>query len=315
MKCLTFLFGLLFSIHLAFSQPLANCNNSLLCPKGFSRNGSTIYYLEGGIDAYLVYKDPDLNVEVPESLPYQQYVPYKDLLLSGVKSLLFEYKNYQGMMDLTSYMVFGLGNYNIITTELLQFANEKILPDQKCLKSIYGWIKPYYKRAFKTLTYEEQKLLFEKIGMAEKYVLYVLNMKNKQKYAAYLEAKGLTEDTKLESFLKRRIDKRQWTIEDCNYWLRTLRNDFTPLLKKKENPASHYQITDSIQANLMIACNHKGDYYLLDSSYNQLTKQHYKFMSRGVDGRINAYMAYDYWSKELYHIDSYGKLSGPHKNE
>jgi len=106
-------------------------------PTGFSIEGFTHYCLLGGVGAYLEYREPDLNIQEPKHLPKLNGFTYSELLLSFIKSLLFEYKNYNGSDGLSAYTLFGLGNYRIINDELLAYANKKVLNNQALLKNIY----------------------------------------------------------------------------------------------------------------------------------------------------------------------------------
>lgn len=233
-----FLFALvLLKLELLSSHAASTCP-SFIVPKGFSSDGDYTSYLEGGSTPYLVYNIQDFNIVVQDTLPYANQISYRELLLSGIKSMLFEYKNYKGQDNLTAYSVFALGNYTVITPELLTVLNELVFPNQGFLKSIYEWAKPYYEKVFEVLTYEEQAVLVQKIKLADKYVTYVLEEKNLQKYKDWLIINGVEEDIKITGFVQRRVDKGQWTVSDCRFWVNEIKRDFLPRFKSVNEIAS-----------------------------------------------------------------------------
>ena len=232
-------------------------------PMGFSIHGFTTYYLSGGADAYLEYKEPAISIKEPTHLPKLKDYTYSELLLSFIQSLLFEYKNYKGSENLSAYSFFGLGNFRIINDELLKYANNKILNNQKTLQVIYDWMLPYYQTTFNSITVEEQQVMVRNLEIGEQYVVLVLEKKNQAAFDQWIKKNEYTIDEKTIGFLNRRIDKKQWTIADCKMWISRIKKYFLPIVKNPEMLSSHYQITEVINDNLFIAVNHKGEYVLI----------------------------------------------------
>jgi hypothetical protein len=268
-------------------------------PIGFSIDGFTHYCLLGGVGAYLEYREPDLNIQEPKNLPKLKDFTYSELLMSCIKSLLFEYKNYQGSEGLSAYSFFGLGNYRIINDELLAYANKKVLNNQTLLKSIYDWMLPYYQTTFNSITVEEQQVMFNNLNICEHYVGMVLEKKDQKGFDKWIKGKGFIMDEKTIGFLKRRISKKQWTIADCKKWIHQIKTDFTPLLKDPGNAMSHFQITDTINNDLFIAVNHKGEYGLVDAKYRVREPFRHVYIRKEKDGQCNAY--YDF-SNETFTV-------------
>lgn len=106
---------------------------------------------------------------------------------SGVQSLLFEYKNYEGQVTSAWYLLLAMGNYSKITPELLKWVNAKIFPDQDLLKSIYQWLLPTYRSVFEDLTYEEQLLITAKLESARQFVLLACQQKSLKQYKLWLK--------------------------------------------------------------------------------------------------------------------------------
>lgn len=207
-------FLFLINISSVFSQSL-HTDIFQIKPKRFSiyetPNGEIGYCLSGS-GPYVMYDKPVFEVNIPEILPEKEQIPYVDLLFSGIYSLLYEYKNYDGLFPKTSLSVFALGNYRDLSNEVLEILNKSILPNRSYLKTIYQWVKPYYIKTFNSLTYKEQKTLLIKLNMAERYVLNVLKEKNEKKYEDWLLKNEYEPDEKLVGFLQRRIEDRKSVV-------------------------------------------------------------------------------------------------------
>lgn len=270
-------------------------------------NGSISYCLLG-IGDYVEYKRPFFDVNVPEALPEKNAISYAELLFSSIHSLLYEYKNYDGQFNLTAYSIFALGNYQELKNESLKVLNETIFPNKKYLEMIYQWVNPYIVKTFNSLTYKEQKRLLVILSMAERYVLNVMKEKNTTKYNQWLKANGYEYDDKLVGFLQRRIDKKQWKIEDCQYWLNVIKNKFTPLLKDKNQLKSHYQVTDIINDKYMIACDHIAYYYILDKQYNKVFKDKFRLIQFNGPNELLAYPEIDYDKFQKFNINNQGEI-------
>jgi hypothetical protein len=270
-------------------------------------NGSISYCLLG-IGDYVEYKRPFFDVNVPEALPEKNAISYAELLFSSIHSLLYEYKNYDGQFNLTAYSIFALGNYQGLKNESLKVLNETIFPNKKYLEMIYQWVNPYIVKTFNSLTYKEQKRLLVILSMAERYVLNVMKEKNTTKYNQWLKANGYEYDDKLVGFLQRRIDKKQWKIEDCQYWLNVIKNKFTPLLKDKNQLKSHYQVTDIINDKYMIACDHIAYYYILDKQYNKVFKDKFRLIQFNGPDELLAYPEIDYDKFQKFNINKQGEI-------
>ena len=270
-------------------------------------NGSISYCLLG-IGDYVEYKRPFFDVNVPEALPEKNAISYAELLFSSIHSLLYEYKNYDGQFNLTAYSIFALGNYQELKNESLKVLNETIFPNKKYLEMIYQWVNPYIVKTFNSLTYKEQKRLLVILNMAERYVLNVIKEKNTTKYNQWLKANGYEYDDKLVGFLQRRIDKKQWKIEDCQYWLNVIKNKFTPLLKDKNQLKSHYQVTDIINDKYMIACDHIAYYYILDKQYNKVFKDKFRLIQFNGPDELLAYPEIDYDKFQKFNINNQGEI-------
>lgn len=286
----------------------AQKNNDIifLNPKGFRTNTGHTNYLLGQSVPYIIYNTPNIDIEEPKELPVLPELSYQKLALSGINSLLFEYKNYSGILDYTSYAVFALGNYNIMTDKLLEYANNIFFPNQELLKKSYAWLLPYYLKTFRSLTIEEQHILIEKIEICEKYLIW-LNKKNQDiSLEEFFKQYHLPIDKKAIGFLKRRVDKNQWKISDCEYWINTLKQDFLPLVKNVHEPSSHYQITDSLSLHLFLGTDHKGDYYILNSTFTILDTA--KLILKQNDDLLCVYRSSDsmsFWKLNINHHPPY----------
>jgi hypothetical protein len=145
--------------------------------------------------------------------------------------------------------------------------------------------------------------------MAERYVLNVLKEKNEKKYEQWLEVNGYKSDEKLVEFLKRRIDKKQWKIADCDYWINELKIQFTPLLKNKNVLNSHYQIIGDINDKYMIACDHNARYFIMDKQYNKLFKDDFSLIQWEEGNTLIAYPEIYYKKFQTFVIDKQGNIS------
>ena len=281
--------------------------NPYIQPEGFSTDGFTTYCLTGKSSAYLRYIDPGISITVPASMPYQKKIAYDTLLYSSLSSLLFEYKNYEGDANLSGYSIFALGNYCMMPNELLPTLNKLIFPNKSLLIRLYNWAKPFYKDIFSSLTVEEQETLIKKLLTAEQYVAYVLKGKNKTGYQKWLSSNKIKPDIKVTGFLARRVQKKQWNGDDCAYWVDVLKKDFLPLVKNKKIPASHYQVTDLLNTRLMIATDHIGRYFILDTKFKKKTLEPYVYIKRQEDSSIRAYRSCKYSDYVTYEITPDGE--------
>jgi hypothetical protein len=270
--------------------------------------------LEGGSSYSQVFQDPDIKVVEPVDLPKIDNVDYKDLLVGGIKSLLFEYKNYKGT-ELLYYSIFGQGNYcdDCKKESLLSYMNKTLFPNQELLSQTYNWLKPYYQNAFNSITVEEQKALLQKLDIAEMYINTVQAKQDTLAFTTWLVTNKIEQNYELEKvtgFLNRRIMKKQWTIDDCRFWINRLKLDFLPLLKSDADPISHIQITDTINANLFIAINHLGAYGIYDNKFMPLVEPKFSFFQKAEDNSTvfgytnlpNSFIG------ELFEIDKEGKI-------
>lgn len=303
-------FLFLINISSVFSQNL-DSDIFTIKPKRFSiyetPNGEIGYCLSGS-GPYVMYDKPGFEVNIPENLPKKQKIPYTKLLFSGIHSLLYEYKNYDGRFPKTSLSVFALGNYSVLSDEVLEILNKSILPNRGYLETIYQWVKPYYIKTFNSLTYKEQKTLLIKLDMAERFVLNVLKEKNEKKYEQWLEVNGYESDEKLVNFLQRRIDKKQWKIADCDYWINEIKVQFTPLLKNKNILNSHYQFIGDINDKYMITCNHNARYVIMDKQYNKLFEDDFSLIQLEEENILKAYPEINYKNFQIFVIDKQGNI-------
>lgn len=224
-----------------------------------------------GTDNTIEYETPSIKIaKSPDVLP-SLGINYDELLMSGIKSLLFEYKNYRGGDHLSSYSVFANGNYSVIDEKLLGIANKYLFRNRTLLNQLYKWALPSYREAFQLLTYEEQHMQQKNLEVAEKFIELVLKQKNRKAFNAWLRKKGVEEDEKITGFLKRRILKKQWTIDDCTYWLARIKKDIMPLMKDPGKGSSHYQNIEKINEKLYMAVDGKGYYFMVNEKYKPLT--------------------------------------------
>lgn len=303
-------FLFLISISSVFSQSLPTDIFQII-PKRFSiyetPNGEIGYCLSAS-GPYVMYDKPVFEVNIPETLPEKEQIPYVKLLFSGIYSLLYEYKNYDGLFPKTSLSIFALGNYRALSDEVLDIMNKSILPNRGFLETIYQWVKPYYIKTFNSLTYEEQNIWLIKLNMAERYVLHVLKEKNEKKYEQWLKVNGYESDEKLVGFLKRRLIKKQWKITDCDYWINKLKIQFSPLLKNKNVLKSHYQVIGEINDKYMMACNHNARYFIMDKQYNKLFKDDFSLIQREEGDTLIGYPKIDYDKFQKFIIDKQGEI-------
>ena len=175
---------------------------------------------------------------------------------------------------------------------------------------IYQRAKPYLVKTFNSLTYKEQERLLVKLSMAEMYVLNVIKEKNTTKYNQCLKANGYEHEyeDKLVGFLNRRIDKKQWKMEDYQHWIYVLKNQFTPLLKNKNQLKSHFQVTDIINDKYMIACDHIAYYYILDKQYNKVFEDKFRLIQLIGPDELIAYPQINYDKFQKFSINAQGEI-------
>jgi hypothetical protein len=173
---------------------------------------------------------------------------------------------------------------------------------------IYQWVKPYFITTFNSLTFKEQQRLLVKLSMADRYVLNVMKEKNATKYNQWLKDKGYEYDDKLVGFLQRRLDKKQWKLEDCQYWINELKNQFIPLFKDKNQLKSHYQVSDIINDKYMIACDHIANYYILDKQYNKVFKDKFQLIQINGPDELIGYPKINYDKFQKFSINAQGEI-------
>ena len=261
--------------------------------------------LEGmiGNENVVEYKHPCTGITEPTGLFVTGGLNYKQLLESGIKSLLFEYKNYEGASDLSAYSVFALGNYSAVTPAVLRVANKYFFGNRKMLQSVYDWAIPYYRKTFSFLTVEEQLLQKKNLLIAEKYTNMVLAQKNYSGFRSWLKQSGWREDKKITGFLARRVNKLQWTVEDCRYWISKLKADFLPLIKDAREASAHYQITDTLENDLYTAVNHIGEFTLINKTFQPVIKQ-YALLLR-ENNLVYAFRSHRRGDYRVYNLNDY----------
>jgi hypothetical protein len=294
-----------------------------LIPKGFDNER----YLIGSFSSndHIDYELNTIDIKDSQTLPLKESISYKQLLESGIKSMMLEYKNYKSNSVITAYAIFALGNYSVITESLLAIINELILPNQLFLKSIYEWIKPTYVKTFNSLTVEEQELFLGKLQLAENFVWFVLIKKNENKYNQWIDSmkikNGITgdketyDDEKIKGFFRRRIDKKQWTTEDCMFWILQLKNDFTPLLKNKEITTSHFQFIKQIDTKHAIVVNYIGQYFVVNRDYDVETTKPYAYINIKKPNALIAYRSFNNMDYQIISMANNGDLVFPLKDE
>jgi hypothetical protein len=284
-------------------------------PTGFR---PTNQLLEGSYSQEgLLYETPCKSIITPSSRISSIHLDWKSLLNSGISSLLFEHKNYPNDSQISSYSIFANGNYSVINDETLTTLNSLVLGNQFMLKQIYRWALPYYKNAFGLLTFEEQQMIWNDLTVAELYINYVVEKKQHNQYNALLNSKHLKEDEKIIGFLKRRIDKKQWKIADCKYWISRIKNDVKFLQKNSAQRSSHYQVTEKVTNDLIIVTNWKGDFTLVNNKFKPIINETYKLILRNGNS-LYAYRSAENNDFRIYSVKDIvsgnGKVSFPQKN-
>ena len=278
-------------------------------PTGFR---PTNQLLEGSYSQEgLLYETPCKSIISPSSRISSINLDWKRLLNSGVSSLLFEHKNYPNDRQISSYSIFANGNYSIMNEGTLNTLNSVVLGNQFLLKQIYYWITPYYKNTFSLLTVEEQQMIRNDLCVAELYINYVLEKKQYNQYRALLISNHLKEDEKITGFLKRRINKKQWTINDCKYWISRIKKDVESLQKNSVQKSSHYQVTDKVSKDLFVVTNWKGDFTLVNNKFKPLIKETYKLILRRGDS-LYAYRSAENNDFRIYKINFSAKENSTH---
>jgi hypothetical protein len=278
-------------------------------PTGFRPSNQLLegsYSQEG-----LLYENPCVNVKSPSAEISRINLEWKNLLISGISSLLFEHKNYPNDRQISSYSIFANGNYSEINEATLSTLNSVVLGNQFLLKKIYYWITPYYKNAFSLLTVEEQQMIWNDLCVAEIYINYAVEKKQYNQYRALLISNHLKEDEKITGFLKRRINKKQWTINDCKYWISRIKKDVESLQKNSAQKSSHYQVTDKVSKDLFVVTNWKGDFTLVNNKFKPLIKETYKLILRRGDS-LYAYRSAENNDFRIYKINFSAKENSIH---
>lgn len=306
MKPFFLLTGFLLLFNHGYSQS-DSCNNPMLCPIGITNGNS----LEGALGSYLEYRQPDYHISVPSNFYFQDKLPYQNLLQAGLNSLFFEYKNYHGEVTESSYLIFGYGNYNPFKSEILDFLNQNVFGNRKILLTIFDWVLPYYQNVFQELTVEEQKILYNKSKQAEQYVQLVMKEKNKEKFEQWLLENGEKKDEKLVGFFERRVQKKQWTLADCEFWVKKVKDSF-PKMKDEKLVSSHYQVIKDIENGIQIVTNHLGDYFITADQQNRVLTKEQKFIQYQPNDR--SFLIYERMSNSnstKYYLDENNVLVAP----
>jgi len=147
--------------------------------------------------------------------------------------------------------------------------------------------------------------MLSNLNICEQYVSLVLEKKDLKGFDKWIKGKGYTIDEKTIGFLKRRISKKQWTVADCKKWIQQIRTDFTPLMKNPGRAMSHYQITDTINNNLFVAVNHKGDYGLVDAKYQVKEPFRHVYIRKDENDECRAYYDFSYEEFTVLRLENY----------
>jgi hypothetical protein len=312
MKFVVFLSVLIFctvNVHEANAQKKRKFNSVTFKPLRFNKDGEVIQGFDNTF--HIIYEDPCPIIEAPGSELKKLQIDWVGLLNASIKSLLFEHKNYPNGKTISRFSIDISGNYYMIGEKLLGIANKYVLPNRSILNQIYQWALPYYTSTFSALTIEEQQIQYNNLFVAEKYVQLVLENKDEKKFKQWLLENNLSEDEKIIGFIKRRLNKKQWTINDCKYWIEKFKNDFSYYLKNPNDIASHFQVIETLTNNLMIVSNHQGDYSLVNENYEILTDQNYKLILKKKDN-VYAYrsnMENDYRVYSILYYKNIRKLN------
>ena len=101
----------------------------VLRPIGFIKSSNLMLGFIG-TDNTIEYETPSIRIDKSPKILSSLNINYEELLMSGIKSLLFESKNYRGSELLSSYSVFANGNYSVIDDRLLRIANKFIFKNK-----------------------------------------------------------------------------------------------------------------------------------------------------------------------------------------
>jgi hypothetical protein len=240
---------------------------------GSSDEDNGTYYLSGGTTPYMIFNYVDMKKEPGPDLPSYQELDYEKILNGGLNSFLFENKYYG---DLSYYSLFGWGNFSVMGNEVLKLANEVFFPNRKLLNSVYAYYVPEYKKAFTKLTVPEQSLYLSKLDMAEKFVKFVLQEKNREMYETWLKKNNLKHDHYITEFMERRVKKGQWKVADCNYWIKKVRKDFEPLKKNPNIKAYYFYEQMNLGDSLLLLIDHECNQFFSDMAYNRCDEKNYQ---------------------------------------
>ena len=87
-----------------------------------------------------------------------------------------------------------------------------------------------------------------------------------------------------------------------------MKNQFTPLLKNKNQLKSHFQVTDIINDKYMIACDHIAYYYILDKQYNKVFKDKFRLIQLIGPDELIAYPQINYDKFQKFSINAQGEI-------
>ena len=258
--------------NMVFAQENYFDNYEIRC-MGSSDDDNGTYYLSGGTSPYMIFNYVDMKKEPGPDLPVYKELNYEKILNGGLNSFLFENKYYG---DLSYYSLFGWGNFSVMGNEVLKLANEVFFPNRKLLNSVYAYYVPEYKKAFTKLTVPEQSLYLSKLDMAEKFVKFVLQEKNREMYETWLKKNNLKHDHYITEFMERRVRKGQWKVADCNYWIKKVRKDFEPLKKNPNIKAYYFYEQTNLGDSMLLLIDHECNQFFSDMAYNRCDEKNYQ---------------------------------------
>lgn len=241
-------------------------DNYNILAKGDSEENGYTEYLMGSSSPHLKYNYVDMKKTPDAKLPKYKELDYEKILNGGLNSFLFENKYYG---DLSYYSLFGWGNFSVMGKEVLKLANEVFFPNRKLLNLVYGYYAPEYKKAFTKLSVPEQSLYLSKLDVDEKFVKFVLQEKNRERYETWLKKNNLKHDHYITEFMERRVKKGQWKIADCNYWIKKVRKDFEPLKKNPKIKAYYFYEQLNLGDSLLLLIDHEGNQFFADKDFNR----------------------------------------------
>jgi hypothetical protein len=275
-----------------------NFNSLNIVPSGNSSEHS--YYGNGsysrskylsGKSGYLTYDSIKVSKSIPVELENITKLDLNMALNQGFDNLLFKYKQYEEENPRYYYIVSDFSN-------AMKLSVNDILADPKLLNSIYNWFLPEIKKGFKLLTAKEQMYHMNKLYLGEAYLKFVIIKKDVAAYEKELLKKGFERDSYVEGFIDRRIDKQQWSVKDCQYWLKTIKKEFEPLLKDPKNAFNNYYIYKEI-GNVMLGIKSDGKIALLNDNFKEYSAQPFYYIETVNDSILKAFTSKNF-SKNLF---------------